>query len=156
MEAANKGALKAANGVRSIGLNIELPHEQVSNPFQNVPLRFRYFFVRKVMFVKYAVGYVILPGGFGTLDELFEALTLLQTGKSERFPVVLVGAEFWAGLLRWMRSVLVSRGTIARRDPDLLSLTDDPEEVVRIIHSHYLAHCRERGIELKRGLVRDL
>src|SRR6188474_1255845 len=123
MEAANRGA-KEAGGV-SIGCNIELPFEQGLNEYVDLGMEFRYFFVRKVMFVKYAEGFVIFPGGFGTLDELFEALTLIQTGKVEHFPVVLVGTTFWKGLLDWIDSDLVSSRKIAARDRELLTVTDD-------------------------------
>ena len=131
MEAANRGA-RDAKGV-SIGLNIQLPMEQKPNRYQDVSLSFRHFFVRKVMFVKYAVGYVIMPGGFGTLDEFFEALTLIQTGKTRRFPVVLMGRKYWKGLLRWMERSMVGGGTISPEDMKSFHLTDDPEEAVEYI-----------------------
>ncbi|MBM4347428.1 MAG: TIGR00730 family Rossman fold protein [Deltaproteobacteria bacterium] len=131
MEAANKGASSA--GGKSIGLNIELPLEQKPNPYANVTLKYRYFFVRKVMFVKYAVAYVILPGGFGTLDELFESVTLIQTHKIRPFPVILVGSDYWKGLLDWMVEVVLKEGKISPADLDILRLIDDPEEIVRII-----------------------
>ncbi len=134
MEAANKGG--AENGAKSIGLNIDLPFEQVPNEFQNLSLDFRYFFARKVMFVKYSMGYVCMPGGFGTLDEFFESLTLMQTNKIYRMPLVLFGIEFWEGLLGWMRTKLIERGTIAMEDFDLITLTDDPREVVAIMKQH--------------------
>ncbi len=135
MEAANKGA-KQGGGL-SIGLNIKLPFEQKPNPYQDVELEFDYFFARKVMFVKYAQAYVVLPGGFGTMDELFEALTLVQTGKVQGFPVVLMGKEFYSGLLRWMRKAMVSAGTIAADDHYLMLMTDDPEEAVEAVeHFH--------------------
>jgi uncharacterized protein (TIGR00730 family) len=133
MEAANRGAQEG--GGLSVGCNIELPHEQSINPYVDLGVEFRYFFARKTMFVKYADAFVILPGGFGTLDELFEALTLIQTGKVRNFPVVLVGARYWEGLLVWMRDVQLPAGAIAPADLDLLKLTDDPAEVARI--------CRE-------------
>jgi len=135
MEAANRGAAKA-KGI-SIGLNIELPLEQKPNKYQNKSLHFKHFFARKVMFVKYAVGYVILPGGFGTLDEFFESLTLIQTHKIERFPVVVVGSEYWKGLISWMKNTMVKMGTISREDLDLFHLTDEPHEVVEIIEDFY-------------------
>ncbi|MEM6391988.1 MAG: TIGR00730 family Rossman fold protein [Planctomycetota bacterium] len=135
MEAANKGAMEC--GGRSVGLNIQLPFEQEPNRFQNVPLDFRYFFVRKVMFVKYAVGFVMFPGGFGTLDEFFETLTLMQTRKIERFPIVLVGASYWGGLVDWMRRELVERGTIGPGDVDLFTVTDDVDEAVEVIRGAY-------------------
>jgi uncharacterized protein (TIGR00730 family) len=134
MEAANKGG--AEHGTKSIGLNIDLPFEQVPNEFQNLSLDFRYFFARKVMFVKYSMGYVCMPGGFGTLDEFFESLTLMQTNKIYRMPLVLYGIEFWEGLLGWMRTKLIERGTIAMEDFDLITLTDDPREVVAIMKQH--------------------
>ncbi len=131
MEAANKGASSA--GGKSIGLNIELPLEQKPNPYANITLRYRYFFVRKVMFVKYAVAYVILPGGFGTMDELFESVTLIQTHKIKPFPVILVGSDYWKGLLDWIREVVLKEGRISPNDLDILQLIDDPEEVVKLI-----------------------
>jgi len=134
MEAANKGGTE--HGATSVGLNIELPYEQVANDFQNLSLEFRYFFARKVMFVKYSMGYVCMPGGFGTLDEFFESLTLMQTNKIYRMPLVLYGIEFWEGLLGWMRTKLIERGTISIEDFDLITLTDDPREVVAIMKQH--------------------
>jgi uncharacterized protein (TIGR00730 family) len=131
MEAANRGAAEA--GGRSIGLNIQLPMEQKPNPYANVRLDFRYFFVRKVVFVKYAQAYVVLPGGFGTLDELTEALTLIQTNRIKPFPVVLVGQNFWKGLLEWMRTQLQGDGTISPEDLDLIQVYDEPEEVVAAV-----------------------
>ncbi|MCA9285111.1 MAG: TIGR00730 family Rossman fold protein [Phycisphaerales bacterium] len=137
MEAANKGAVEAQG--MSVGLNIALPMEQRPNPYQNVELDFRYFFIRKVMFVKYARGFVIFPGGFGTMDEFFESLTLIQTLKIVPFPVVLIGREFWSGLLDWMRQTLDSRyHTISPQDMDLFHLTDEVEEAVDIVHETYL------------------
>jgi uncharacterized protein (TIGR00730 family) len=134
MEAANRGCQEG--GGLSIGCNIELPHEQSLNAYVDLGVEFRYFFARKTMFVKYADAFVILPGGFGTLDELFEALTLIQTGKVRHFPVVLVGSTYWAGLLKWMREVQLPAGAIAATDLELFNLTDDPAEVVRIIREH--------------------
>lgn len=132
MEAANRGAIEA--GGTSIGLNISLPMEQVPNPYQNVELNFRYFFVRKVMFVKFARGFIIFPGGFGTMDEVFEALTLIQTLKIVPFPVVLIGTDFWRGLLDWMRTTLLEEHrTIGPDDFDLFHLTDDVDEAVAIM-----------------------
>jgi uncharacterized protein (TIGR00730 family) len=131
MEAANRGCREG--GGLSVGCNIELPHEQSLNPYVDLGVEFRYFFARKVMFVKYADGFVILPGGFGTLDELFEALTLIQTGKVRNFPVVLVGTAYWKGLLDWARGTLLVEGAIAEADLAMLQLTDDPDEVIRII-----------------------
>lgn len=131
MEAANKGASQA--GGHSIGLNIELPMEQKPNPYANVTLKFRYFFVRKVMFVKYAVAYIILPGGFGTMDELFESVTLIQTHKIKPFPVILVGSNYWKGLLDWLGEVVLKEGRISPEDLSILQLIDEPEEIVRTI-----------------------
>jgi len=135
MEAANKGAYEGASS--SVGLNIELPHEQGSNPWQNISLSFRHFFARKVAFVKYADAYVVLPGGFGTLDELTEVLTLIQTGKSRRIPVILVGTTFWRGLLDWFKSQLIHDGMIAEKDLDLMQLIDEPANIVDAIFSFY-------------------
>lgn len=141
MEAANKGA--HAGRSPSIGLNIILPHEQKPNPYQDIELSFRHFFSRKVMFVKYAAAYVVLPGGFGTLDELAEILTLVQTGKSRRIPIVLVGSMFWGGLLVWFRERLIAEGMISAEDMDLMQVVDEPQQVVDIIFDFY-AH---RGFE---------
>jgi len=135
MEAANKGARKG-KGI-SVGLNINLPHEQSPNKYQTLPISFRYFFVRKVMFVKYAAGYIIMPGGFGTLDEFFEFLTLTQTNKIRKFPVVLMGKDFWKGLLDWMKNTLVKDGMISPEDMNLFHITDDPEEAVEYIVRFY-------------------
>lgn len=134
MEAANRGA--STNGGLSIGLNIVLPHEQSANKYQNKALHFRYFFARKVMFVKYAIGYVCMPGGFGTMDEFFEALTLIQTHKIYPFPLILVGTEFWQPLLDFMRTTMLKHKTISPEDLKLISLTDDTNEVLRIINAH--------------------
>ena len=133
MEAANRGCQEG--GGLSVGCNIELPHEQSLNAYVDLGVEFRYFFARKTMFVKYANAFVILPGGFGTLDELFEALTLIQTGKVRHFPVVLVGASYWSGLLAWIRATLVAGGAITEADLGLLQQADDPDEVVRIIQA---------------------
>lgn len=141
MEAANKGAF--AGRSPSIGLNILLPHEQAGNPYQDIELNFRHFFSRKVMFVKYASAYVVLPGGFGTLDELAEILTLVQTGKSRRIPIILVHRPFWEGLVGWLKQVMVEEGTIAPEDMDLFKLLDTPQEVVDAIFDHY----DKRGFE---------
>jgi hypothetical protein len=127
MEAANRGCQEA--GGLSIGCNIELPHEQDMNPYIDLGVEFRYFFVRKTMFVKYADGFVIFPGGFGTMDELFEALTLIQTGKIRHFPIVLFGSDYWGGLVSWMRTTLLPAGAIAAADFELIQITDDPEKV---------------------------
>ena len=135
MEAANKGALAGKSS--SVGLNILLPFEKGGNGFQDVSLTFQHFFARKVMFVKHAGAYVVMPGGFGTLDELFEALTLIQTGKIFQFPVVLFGRHYWAGLVRWMSSRLAGEGKISPNDLDLLLLTDDPAEAAQaVIDAH--------------------
>ena len=131
MEAANKGASEA--GGVSVGLNIELPHEQFPNPYSNVKLDFHYFFVRKVMFVKYAVAYIIMPGGFGTLDELFEAVTLIQTKRVRPFPVILMGSDYWNGLIDWIKSQLLTNKRISEEDLEILQVTDNPEEVVKTI-----------------------
>jgi len=131
MEAANRGAKEA--GVTSVGLNIDLPFEQGANAYQDIELRFHYFFTRKVMFVRYASAFVVFPGGFGTLDELFEALVLIQTDKIRHFPVILVGSEYWRGLITWLRDVMLPEKSIAPVDLALLNLTDDPDEVVRMV-----------------------
>jgi uncharacterized protein (TIGR00730 family) len=140
MEAANKGAA-SAGGV-SVGLGIELPMEQGINDYVEIGLEFRYFFVRKTVFVKYSQAFVVLPGGFGTLDELFEAITLVQTGKITRFPIVLVGSDYWKGLFSWITETVLPSGKISADDPDLIKISDDPAEVVRIITE---AHSLERS-----------
>jgi uncharacterized protein (TIGR00730 family) len=142
MEAANRGASEA--GGMSVGLGIELPFEQELNEWVDVGITFRYFFVRKTMFVKYAQAFVILPGGFGTLDELFEALTLVQTHKVTRFPVILYGVEYWSGLLDWIRSTMTETGTISPQDVDLLTVTDDIGEAIALIQAADAA-AREAG-----------
>ena len=131
MEAANKGALEA--GGTSVGCNIELPHEQKSNDFLTLSLKFKYFFVRKMMFVKYSDAFVIFPGGFGTLDELFEALTLIQTRKIHHFPVVLYGSEYWRPMLDWLKGPMLSEGKIVDEDFRRLHVTDSPEQIVKIV-----------------------
>ena len=131
MEAANKGAA-AGNGV-SIGLNISLPHEQEPNPYANFPLHFKYFFVRKVMFMKYSQAFICMPGGFGSMDELFESLTLIQTERIKPFPIVLVGSEFWSGLVDWLKDKMLGNGNINKEDLDLFVLLDDADEVVEYI-----------------------
>ena len=141
MEAANKGAFEG-KGV-SIGLNIQLPHEQETNRYQDISQSFRHFFARKYMFVKMATAYVVLPGGFGTLDELMEALTLIQTRKSVRMPVILVGSAFWGGLLDWFRERLVAEGMINAEDMDLIQVIDEPAQVVAAIFQYY----EKRGFE---------
>ncbi|TCO82685.1 hypothetical protein EV699_10477 [Plasticicumulans lactativorans] len=141
MEAANKGAFDGRSP--SIGLNIQLPHEQHANHYQNIALTFRHFFSRKVMFVKYASAYVVLPGGFGTLDEMAEILTLVQTGKTRRIPIVLVGATFWTPLIDWFRDTLAAQGMIDIEDLGLFRVLDKPQEVVDAIFEHY----ESRGFE---------
>lgn len=133
MEAANKGAADA--GGTSVGLNITLPFEQDPNPFSNIKLQFNYFFIRKVMFVKYASAYIIMPGGFGTLDELFEAVTLIQTQRIKPLPVILVGTEFWSGIIDWVKSTMLSEGNISPEDLDIFNITDDPDEVLRLVQT---------------------
>ena len=140
MEAANRGAREG--GGRSIGCAIELPHEQATNPYVDLAVNFRYFFVRKTMFAKYAEGFVIFPGGFGTLDELFEALTLIQTEKLSNFPTILMGASYWQGLLDWLRQTVRAEGKITPRDFDLLICTDDPAEAAEMLVD---AHRRQRA-----------
>jgi uncharacterized protein (TIGR00730 family) len=131
MEAANKGA--AEGGGKSVGMNIRLPFEQKPNAYANIHIDYKYFFIRKVMFVKYAMAYVILPGGFGTLDELFEALTLIQTKRIKSFPVVLMGSEYWKGLIDWMKKTMIKELMIEKDDLNYFQIIDDPEEVVRHI-----------------------
>ncbi len=154
MEAANKGA-QNANGI-SVGLNIELPMEQMPNNFQDIRVEFRYFFVRKLMFVKYAVGYVIFPGGYGTMDELFEALTLIQTKKIRSFPVVLVGSEYWKGLIDWLKGTVLGMGAISPEDLDLMHIVDDPAEVTDIILKRYKDRTgpfpQDRREKVRRGV----
>jgi uncharacterized protein (TIGR00730 family) len=141
MEAANKGAYYGKSP--SVGLNIELPHEQVANRYQDVAQTFRHFFARKVMFVKFATAWVVMPGGFGTLDELMEALTLVQTGKTRRMPIILVHEPFWRGMLAWFRETLVAEGMIAAGDLDLVRVVDEPQAVVGAIFDYY----EKRGFE---------
>ncbi len=131
MEAANKGA-QEAGGV-SVGLNIDLPHEQEPNPYANVSIQFKYFFVRKVMFMKYSMGFICMPGGFGSLDELFESLTLIQTERIRPFPIVLVGRSFWAGMIDWIKDQMLTNGTISEADLHLINIIDDADEVVDFI-----------------------
>jgi uncharacterized protein (TIGR00730 family) len=135
MEAANKGAF--AGKSPSVGLNIQLPHEQSGNPYQDISQTFRHFFPRKVMFVKYASAYVVMPGGFGTMDEMMEALTLIQTGKTRNIPVILVGTKFWSGLIEWFREILVTEKMINPDDMNLIQLIDEPTEIVAAIFKHY-------------------
>jgi len=136
MEAANKGAAEA--GGRSVGMNIRLPFEQSPNPYANIAIDYRYFFIRKVMFVKYAMAYVVLPGGLGTMDELFEALTLIQTKRIKTFPVILMGSEYWKGLLDWLRKTMLRDNRISPEDLGLFQIIDDPEEVVRHIQKYVI------------------
>jgi len=141
MEAANKGAFYGKSP--SVGLNIVLPHEQRPNEYQDLGLRFNHFFSRKVMFVKHAIAYVVMPGGFGTLDETFEALTLVQTGKSRRIPIILCCSDFWRGLIDWVKDRMVAEKMINPEDLDLIQLIDDPETIVETIFKHY----ETRGFE---------
>jgi uncharacterized protein (TIGR00730 family) len=143
MEAANRGALEA--GGLSIGCNIELPKEQASNPYVNISVNFRYFFCRKTMFMKYSEGFVLFPGGFGTLDELFEALTLIQTGKVPHFPVVLFGASYWQGLLDWMKHQLAAAGKIDANDLKLFHVTDSVEQACKILVDAYRTEAWNPG-----------
>lgn len=141
MEAANRGAFEGRSP--SIGLNIQLPREQVGNPYQDISLSFRHFFSRKVMFVKYASAYVVMPGGFGTLDELIEIMTLVQTGKTRKIPIILVHKPFWEGLIDWFKQSLVKEKTIDPEDLDLIKILETPQEVLDAIFSHY----EQRGFE---------
>jgi uncharacterized protein (TIGR00730 family) len=131
MEAANKGAKEG--GAKSIGVNIELPFEQKPNPYSTIKLSFRYFFVRKVMFLKYAMAYIVMPGGFGTLDEFSEALTLIQTKKMRPFPIVLVGSSYWAGLIEWMKTTQLNSGMISKEDLEIFKIMDDPQQIVEYV-----------------------
>ncbi|MGH2463530.1 MAG: TIGR00730 family Rossman fold protein [Candidatus Limnocylindria bacterium] len=153
MEAANRGAQEA--GGLSIGCNIELPFEQDINAYVDLGIEFRYFFVRKTMFVKYAEAFVIFPGGFGTLDELFEALTLIQTGKVEHFPVVLIGREYWRGLMRWLAGTVLKQGKVSKEDLDLATITDDVDEVVRVIVDRRESRHNVPDDKLNEDLIRD-
>jgi uncharacterized protein (TIGR00730 family) len=151
MEAANKGAYFGKSP--SVGLNIQLPHEQSANPYQDISQTFQHFFARKVMFVKFAAAYVVMPGGFGTLDELFEALTLVQTGKIAHIPIILVGNGFWTGLVDWVKNSLIAEGMISPEDINLIQVIDKPEAVVEAIFSHYekrgfMPSLAEREIQL--------
>jgi uncharacterized protein (TIGR00730 family) len=145
MEAANRGAY--AGRSPAVGLNILLPHEQGGNAFQDVSFDFRYFFARKMMFVRFASAYVVMPGGFGTLDELSECLTLVQTGKSRRIPIILVGADFWTGLLDWLQGTLVAEGMIGPQDMGLMQVIEEPEAIVEAIFTFY----ENRGFEPSRA-----
>ena len=151
MEAANKGAYFGRS--LAVGLNIDLPQEETSNVFQDVSQTFHHFFARKVMFVKFASAYVVMPGGFGTLDELMEALTLVQTGKTRRIPIILVHEPFWRGLIDWMRNTLIAEGMIDSNDMNLITIVNDPDDVVKAIFDHYETRgfepsAREREIQL--------
>jgi uncharacterized protein (TIGR00730 family) len=146
MEAANKGAARA--GTKSVGLNIELPTEQIPNDYQNMSLSFRYFFCRKVMFLKYAHGFIVLPGGWGTMDELMESLTLIQTLKQAFFPVILMGGEYWRGLIDWMRETMLGRYKyVSPEDLDIFTVVDKPEDAVKII-----VDFRESELHLPSGM----
>ena len=151
MEAANRGAREA--GGRSVGCNIELPHEQSPNPYLDFFLEFRYFFVRKVMLVKYSYGFVVLPGGFGTMDEIFETATLLQTAKIPTFPLVLMGRDYWQPLFDLLRGTMVPRGTVAASDLDLLQLTDSPDEAMAAIEHYAREHAGLRLQPRRRWLL---
>jgi uncharacterized protein (TIGR00730 family) len=146
MEGANRGS-KEGNAP-SVGLNIEIPAEQTPNKYQDISLSFRYFFIRKLMFIKYAIAYIIFPGGFGTMDEFFEALTLSQTKRIETFPIVLYGSEYWKGMIDWMKNTLVPNGTIVKEDFSLFSLVNTPEEVCQLI-TH---HCKTTKITLSHAM----
>ncbi|MGV8893740.1 MAG: TIGR00730 family Rossman fold protein [Burkholderiaceae bacterium] len=151
MEAANKGAFEGKSP--SVGLNIELPHEQTRNTWQNISISFRHFFARKVAFVKYADAYVVFPGGFGTLDELSEALTLIQTGKSRPMPIILVGTTYWRGLLGWFRETLLAAGVINKTDLDLIHLIDEPANIVDAIFAFYEARELELSEEERQKML---
>ena len=136
MEAGNKGAAEA--GGKSVGMNIKLPFEQKPNPYANIPLDYKYFFIRKVMFIKYAVAYVIMPGGYGTMDEFFEALTLIQTRRVRSFPVIMMGREYWQGLRDWLKDTMLKREMILPYDLDMIQVIDEPEEVVKHIKKYVI------------------
>ena len=136
MEAANKGAAEA--GGQSVGMNIKLPFEQKPNPYANLQIDYKYFFIRKVMFVKYAVAYIIMPGGYGTMDEFFEALTLIQTKRVKSFPVIVMGREYWQGLLDWLKSVMLHKNMILPFDVEMIQIMDEPEEVVKHIQKYVI------------------
>lgn len=149
MEAANKGA--AAAGGKSVGLNIELPKEQIPNEYQNISLKFRYFFVRKVMFLKYAHGFIVFPGGYGTLDEFSEALVLIQTLRQASFPVILMGSEYWKGLLDWMKGKMLKEGCILPQDLNVFTVVDDPHEAAKII-VRFRESAAPSGLQLPGGM----
>ena len=152
MEAVNKGAY--AGKSPSIGLNIQLPQEQYPNQYQDISLNFRHFFTRKVMFVKYATAYIVLPGGFGTLDELAEILTLIQTGKSRKIPIILVEGSFWTGLMDWLKQTLVEHGTIHETDLDLIQIIDEPQKIVDAIFEFYRSRTFEPSPEEQERMLR--
>ena len=147
MEAANKGAFAGLSP--SVGLNIQLPHEQSNNPFQDISHSFQHFFARKVMFVKQSAAFVMMPGGYGTMDELMEVLTLVQTGKVRRVPIIMVNSKFWAGLLDWIHGTLVTEGMIGVDDPNLFRVIDDPQQVVDAIFDHYHSRGFEPSLQEK-------
>ncbi len=151
MEAANRGAFEGASP--SVGLNIELPFEQHGNPYQDISLRFRHFFARKVAFVKYAAAYVVMPGGFGTIDELSEALTLMQTGKGRKMPVVLVGSAFWNGLLQWLQDTVAAAGMISDTDLGMMRVVDDSDSVVNALFEFYDARGFEQSATEREQLL---
>ena len=151
MEAANKGAFEGSSS--SIGLNVELPHEQVPNRWQNISINFRHFFARKVAFVKYADAYVVYPGGYGTLDEMTEVLTLIQTGKTRHIPVILVGTQFWSGLIAWFKTALVANNMISAEDLNLIQIIDEPSNIVDAIFAFYEALDIETSAEELQGLL---
>ena len=143
MEAANKGATEA--GGESIGLNIVLPREQKPNPFVKTMLEFNYFFCRKVMFIKYAKAFIVLPGGFGTMDQLFEALTLIQTKRTQKFPVIMIGKKYWSGLTHWLYNAMLKDNKIRKKDFDLFQVVEEPEEAVNIVDEFYKNFIKENG-----------
>lgn len=154
MEASNKGA--SMGPTATVGLNIQLPHEETTNSYQDISLRFRHFFSRKVMFVKYASAYVCLPGGFGTLDEFAEILTLIQTGKSRKIPIILVDKPFWSGLINWFENTLAPEGMIDKNDLELVQFIDDPKEIVDAINNFYLMRGTIEMTEEERRIMSDL
>lgn len=154
MEAANKGASKGPSP--TVGLNIELPNEECANEYQDISLKFRHFFSRKVMFVKYASAYVVLPGGFGTIDELAEILTLIQTGKSRKIPIIIAERAFWDGLFNWIDGTLVNEGMINKNDLDYIEFIDDPDEIVKAINNFYLSRGSIEMTDEERRLMSDL
>ncbi|MFW5432051.1 MAG: TIGR00730 family Rossman fold protein [Methylophilaceae bacterium] len=149
MEAANKGAHPGVGP--SVGLNIELPFEQSGNPYQDIGISFKTFFMRKVMFVKYASAYVVMPGGFGTMDELMEAITLVQTGKTRKIPIILMCSDYWAGLLDWLKNTLIAEGMASPEDMDLMQVIDDPKEVVDAIFKYYESRGFDLSLEEKKN-----